>query len=243
MGRRGSFAKAVAFRRTLLRRIALVVAVLVAFDSFRTTFLASYAVNSTSMVPTFAPGDRFFSTALPFGSRTVFGKLPALSGPRRGDIVLATLPGSLHEGFWTGILDSFVRLVTFQRISTIETASGKAPGSMILKRVIAIPGDTILMEGGIYRIMTAGSGTYRSENEVSSKVYAAGAEAVIPGWIDGLPGSGRMEARTLDIDEYYLAGDNRKDSSDSRLWGPVHSGSIVALVLFRFWPLSRQGRS
>ncbi len=173
---------------------------------------------------------------------TVFGKMPALSAPGRGDIVLATIPGSPRGGFFSRALDSFVRLLTFQQVSLTTPVSADSPRSLTLKRVIAIPGDTIMMEGGEYRIKTAGSDIFIIEKEIVGRSYSTGRETVIPGWIDGLPGSGRMEAVTLPEGRYFLAGDSRKDSSDSRLWGPADSGSIVALALFRFWPPSRIGR-
>ncbi len=241
MGRRRSFAEAVAFRQKFLRRLALVFIVLVAFDSFRATFLSSHEVVSVSMMPAFAPGDRLFATPLPYGPRTVFGKLPGLIRPRRGDIVLASLPHAPQERFLPRLLDSLVRLITLQRISTLYPESELPSGSVMLKRVIALPGDTVLMEDGQYRIKTPGSSIFRSETEVSGKRYRAGKESVIPGWIKGLPGSGYMAARTLGPGEYFLAGDSRTESSDSRHWGPVKSESLVAFVLFRYWPLSRLG--
>ena len=42
-------------------------------------------------------------------------------------------------------------------------------------------------------------------------------------------------------DEYFLAGDARSDSSDSRLWGPVSADRLLAKVLVRYWPPSRFG--
>jgi hypothetical protein len=97
------------------------------------------------------------------------------------------------------------------------------------------------MEGGRYRIKTPESDIFRGEKEISERSYEVGTETILPEGIDGLPGSGHMDARTLRDNEYFLAGDNRSESSDSRILGPFESGSIVGLVLFRFWPPSRIG--
>lgn len=42
-------------------------------------------------------------------------------------------------------------------------------------------------------------------------------------------------------DEYYLLGDNRSESLDSRFFGPVMKSFITGRVLFRGWPLNRVG--
>ncbi len=41
--------------------------------------------------------------------------------------------------------------------------------------------------------------------------------------------------------KYFVLGDNRDYSSDSRFWGPVPKRKIKGLALFRYWPLSRLG--
>lgn len=41
---------------------------------------------------------------------------------------------------------------------------------------------------------------------------------------------------------YYVLGDNRPESKDSRRFGPIEDDRIVGKVVFRFWPLSRIGR-
>ena len=41
--------------------------------------------------------------------------------------------------------------------------------------------------------------------------------------------------------DYYLMGDNRPDSEDSRFWGPVPSGWIIGTAFFTYWPPDRIG--
>lgn len=43
---------------------------------------------------------------------------------------------------------------------------------------------------------------------------------------------------TLKKDEYFVMGDNRPHSFDSRNWGPLHRSYIVGMVRLRFWPLT-----
>jgi len=40
---------------------------------------------------------------------------------------------------------------------------------------------------------------------------------------------------------WFLAGDNRGESDDSRFWGPVPTSAIVGIVRLRYWPLGKLG--
>jgi signal peptidase I len=49
------------------------------------------------------------------------------------------------------------------------------------------------------------------------------------------------EEITIPPDSYFMMGDNRGQSDDSRFWGPVPSDQIIGKAFFTYWPPSRWG--
>lgn len=93
-----------------------------------------------------------------------------------------------------------------------------------IKRVIGIPGETVEIAGGIVKIFNDKhpNGEILSETQYLDQDYTATTRAV-----------------TLKNDEYFVLGDNRIASLDSRYFGPVNKSFIVGRVWLRGWPLDR----
>ncbi len=62
------------------------------------------------------------------------------------------------------------------------------------------------------------------EQELPGSSYAIRTEKLPEGWTEDMPFSGSLEPLTLASGQYFVLGDNRPDSSDSRSWGPVQGG-------------------
>lgn len=101
------------------------------------------------------------------------------------------------------------------------------PPRTLIKRVIGLPGETVDVEGTQVRIVN----TEHPEGFVLNEPYLA-AENL------GGPTGVRV---TLHDDEYFVMGDNRRVSSDSRVWGTLPKDNIIGHVLLRLFPLSRVG--
>lgn len=56
--------------------------------------------------------------------------------------------------------------------------------------------------------------------------------------VAGRPGD-QVAGRLLGREEYWVTGDNRHGSTDSRSFGPVHREAIKARVILRYWPIGR----
>ncbi|MGA2546014.1 MAG: signal peptidase I [Rectinemataceae bacterium] len=250
-GRRRSYAEAVQGRRRAARRLGVLLLVFIGYELLSGLFLATYVMKSQAMCPTILPGERIIVTPLAFGPRTLFGKLPGISRPDRGEIVVVEPNYTKRPGFWELLSDSIVRFVTFQLVSTDRSGSaGNGPtrfahdgilSAPTLQRVIGLPGDTIQMDNFEFKIKSAGSDQFLTEFEFSSTRYDISHDDAPKSWRADLPGSGHMDARVLEKDEYFIAGDARSSSSDSRLWGPVHIDRFRAKALLRYWPPKRFG--
>ena len=114
------------------------------------------------------------------------------------------------------------RLEPIQRGDIIVFRYPRDPSKSFIKRVIALAGDSIRIEGGEVFV----NGQVLEEDYVPS-AYAdqrSYSEIVIP------PHS------------YFVLGDHRTMSNDSRDFGPVDVGFIYGKAVFGYWPMDKMGR-
>ena len=101
------------------------------------------------------------------------------------------------------------------------------PSQFFIKRIIGLPGETVEIKDGKVFIYN---------QEVPDKKIALDESA----YLDDVYTQGNLEI-TLKADEYFVLGDNRRASSDSRKWGAVPKKNILGQTWLRAWPVSRLG--
>ncbi|MDD5760454.1 MAG: signal peptidase I [Candidatus Pacebacteria bacterium] len=92
-----------------------------------------------------------------------------------------------------------------------------------IKRIIGLPNETISIKDGQITVTTFSGDSFILQ------------EDFLP---SGLVTSGNLEL-TLGSDEYFVLGDNRLASYDSRNWGPVKKDLIIGRVWLCLWPAKR----
>jgi len=90
-----------------------------------------------------------------------------------------------------------------------------------IKRIVGLPGETVKVDDGKVTVYS------KDEKKVLKEEYLPTSA--------NTPGNTEV---TLDPNEYFVLGDNRTASSDSRRWGPLKEKFIVGRVWFHLKPLS-----
>jgi signal peptidase I len=182
----------------VLLLVALAVAVMI-----KTFLIQPFYVPSESMLPTIEVNDRVMISKLNY----------QFADPERGDIVVFISPFN-DEIDNESFIDSVVRHVL--EAVGIRTASADD----LIKRVVAVGGDTVEVKGG-YLIV---NGLQINEPYLMSQ--------------GPMPDFGAI---VVPPESVFVMGDNRAVSYDSRKFGAIPEDDLLGEAVVRIWPLSRLG--
>jgi signal peptidase I len=143
----------------------------------------------------------------------------AIMGLRPGQVSGLSMEPRIDEDEYVLINALAYRFGAPQRGDIVAFRHERSAPSVYLKRVIGLPGDRVKIEHGNVRV----NGRALAEPYVRFRDERSASEAVVP------------------AGAYYVLGDNRVNSDDSRTWGFVPAADLIGRAVFGVWPLGRFG--
>ncbi len=189
-------------------------------------FLAqNFVIPSGSMEKTLLVGDHLVVDRINLAPPTKWMPLMKYREPKRGDVVVFIKPSPEPQ------LD----------------AEGKPQYFILVKRLIGVPGDHIHLHDGIVFLNGVAQNepyaqptTEQNFNEFLDEFPAVPASEEVPygateNWALDFPNHVVDGDLVVPPGMYFMMGDNRHDSLDSRFWGFVPRANIVGRPLFNYW--------
>jgi signal peptidase I len=171
-----------------------------------------FQIPSASMEPT-----------LDIGQRVLVNRFSTRLGedPERGDVVVFHPPANATDG---GLPECGAPPGTRREGQVCPEPGSTESDLAFIKRVVAGPGDTLAVRDGI---------------PIVNGQPFEGDWQTIP--CRGAEGCNFPTQITVPADHYFVMGDNRPNSKDSRFWGPVPRPWIIGQAFFTYWPPDRVG--
>jgi signal peptidase I len=185
--------------RSIWRELPVLIVIAFAIALLIKTFLLqAFFIPSGSMIPTLTAGDRVIVEKVSYW----FGEAD------RGDVIVfersVADPQGVDEGIWTQVGDAFKELFGFP-----------TDGTDLIKRVIAVEGETVEASRGRVRIDGRPIDEPYLPDGTTTETFGP---VVVP------------------EDSVFVMGDNRDGSDDSRVFGPIPTDTIVGRALVIVWP-------
>ncbi|MEK7580231.1 MAG: signal peptidase I [Patescibacteria group bacterium] len=140
-------------------------------------------------------------------------------------VLQSSMEPSFFERDYLIIDELSYRFVTPERGEVIVFVSPQENGDKLIKRVIGLPNEKISINNG--------------EIIIFNKINPQGARLEESAYLSsGLTTKGEVSLQLKD-DEYFVMGDNRSVSLDSRTFGSIKKKSIIGRALFRLYPFNR----
>jgi signal peptidase I len=198
---------------------------LVVFLSVRIFLVEAYRIPSASMVPTLLVGDWLFVNKLIYGPNIPFTDvlLPGYADPHRGDVVVFKSPTQVDQP--------------------------NDPNPTLVKRLIGAPGDTLYMRAGVVYIngvakpqgpeFNSQPTEQSSQPDEVSRLFdwqkPYGLRASRFGPAPEQPTHDNWGPIVVPAKHFFMMGDNRYNSKDSRYWGFVPRTNVRGRPMFVYY--------
>jgi signal peptidase I len=195
------------------------------FLILRTFFVEAYRIPSGSMIPTMLIGDWLFVNKLVYGPNIPFThlNLPGYAQPNRGDVVVFESPYQADMA-----------------------QTGDDPTPTLVKRLIGMPGDTLYGRDGVvyvnglaqrqgYTSAEQDKGDPHAESDLFDWQKKVGLTESRFGAAPKQPQLDYWGPFVVPPGHYFMMGDNRYNSKDSRFWGFVPRENVRGRPLFVYY--------
>lgn len=197
--------------RSLLELVVTVAVAVVVALLVQAFVVKPYRIPTGSMLPTLVMGQRILVNRL--DTDPGIGDVVVFHPPHGADLGSGQCANA-QQGFNAGG-DALARPCDRSLASESEQT--------FVKRVVGLPGDVLRIAGG--HVVRNG----RREPDADTTACGGVAECTF------------CRSIRVPAGDYYMMGDNRGDSDDSRYWGPVSQRYIIGVAFFTYWPLDRIG--
>ena len=166
---------------------------------------------------------------------------PLLKSPSRGDVVLVQNYELEKISVPKKIINNICLFFTARQWKPFKSNAGEG-SKPVMRRVIGLPGDTIYIDRYVVFIKSKSDSHFLTEFEVIKKKYNV--EVLVPpaGWDVELGAKSSIRKITLADDEYFVLGDNRVVSKDSRMLGPIKEKYIEGTTNIILYPFNKIGK-
>lgn len=174
--------------------------------------VVAVVIKTFIIQPFYIPSGSMIPTLL-IDDRVMVSKISYIIGePERGDVIVFENP------YAPDIEESFPEAVVR---STLEALGIRTSANDdLIKRIVGLGGETV---------------------EVSDNRVLIGGVPLDEPYLQTGVAMGDFGPRTLAPDELFMMGDNRNESSDGRVFGPIPADDVIGKAVFRIWPLDRLG--
>lgn len=140
----------------------------------------------------------------------------------------ASMEPNFQDGDYLIINEINYRFSEPKRGEVIVFRFPEDPRQFFIKRIVGLPGETVQFQNGSIKIINSQnpSGFFLDESDY------------LPPHIKSYDDNMRVK---LGPNEFFVLGDNRNHSSDSRRWGALPRQNIIGKAFFRIWPFDNFG--